>query len=379
MIGTRGVPATFGGVERAVEELAARLAAAGHDVTVYCRTGYSPSRAPEHRGIRLRYLPAVSTKHLEAISHSLLATLDAVLRRYDVVHFHALGPGLCAPLARLAGLRVVTTVHALDFQREKWGRVARTALRLGAWCAARFPHRTVVVSQELERYFASAYGRRTTYIPNGVVLAPRADLDEDEILERRAKGHVLFLGRLVPEKGVHTLIEAYRELETDLPLVIAGPASHSEEYEKRLRALARDDARISFAGAVYGEEKAELLARTYVFCQPSTVEGLPIVLLEIMAEGICPLVSDIPEHLEVVTAENGAVAALTFRAGDVAGLRDALAEALASPALLAERGRLAREIVAERYDWDDAAARLQEVLAEVASRPRDRPIHPAAK
>lgn len=379
MIGTRGVPATFGGVERAVEELAARLAASGHDVTVYCRTGYSPSRSSEHRGIRLRYLPAIRTKHLEAISHSLLATLDALLRRYDVVHFHALGPGLCAPLARLAGIRVVATVHALDFQREKWGRFARTVLRLGAWCAARFPHRTVVVSRELERYFAMKYGRRTTYIPNGVVLSSRSGACVDEVLERRVKGHLLFLGRLVPEKGVHTLIEAYRDLETDLPLVVAGPASHSPEYEERLRVLARGDPRISFVGAVYDDAKTELLARTYVFCQPSTVEGLPIVLLEVMAEGICPLVSDIPEHLEVITAEDGATAALTFKAGDAADLRGVLVTALESPALLAERGRLAREIVADRYSWDDAAAVLSTVFEEVTSRSGSDPAHPSSK
>jgi glycosyltransferase involved in cell wall biosynthesis len=367
MIGTRGVPTTFGGVERAVEELSARLAASGHDVTVYCRTPYSTSRAPAYRGIRLRYLPALHTKHLEAISHSLLATLDAMVRRYDVVHFHALGPGLCAPLARLAGLRVVTTVHALDFRGGKWGRIARFVLRLGAWCAARVPQGTVVVSRELQRYFASEYGRATTYVPNGVEVSTVSPAVRETASEQV---HFLFLGRLVPEKDVHTLIDAYRRIETDVPLVIAGPSSHSRDYELRLRELARGDPRISLAGPVYGEEKADLVRRTYAFCQPSTHEGLPIALLEMMSAGICPIVSDIPEHLEVVSTDTSEQAAIVFRAGDADSLRDALTTALSRPDVVAEHGLSAREIVAQRYSWDDAAEQVAAVYAGVRAKPR---------
>lgn len=372
MIGTRGMPATYGGVERAVEELAARIAASGHEVTVYCRTPYSSSRVREYRGVRLRYLPAVDSKHLEALSHSILATLDAMVRRYDIVHYHALGPGLCAPLARLARMRVVTTVHALDFRRAKWGRVAKLVLRVGAWSAARVPHRTIVVSHGLERYFASSYGRTTTYVPNGVNVARDLAEPPEPAGDRRENGHFLFLGRLVPEKGVHTLIEAYRGLETDVPLVIAGPSSHTDAYEEELRRLSREDTRIVFAGPVYDAAKAELVAKTYAFCQPSTLEGLPIVLLEMMGEGICPIVSDIAEHLEVVSTNNSDPVALVFRSGDAVSLRDALTTALERPELVGERGRKAREVVAARYSWDEAAARVAELYENlVASRRAD--------
>ena len=370
MIGTRGVPATAGGVERAVEELSARLAAAGHDVTVYCRRSYGASSAPTHRGIRRRYVPAIDTKHLEAITHSLFATFDAVIKRYDVVHYHALGPSLCAPLARLAGLRVVATVHALDFRGGKWGRIAQLVLRLGAWSAARVPHRTVVVSRGLQSYFASRYGLQATYIPNGVdapSLGRRPGVEE-----RLAHGHLLFLGRLVPEKGVHTLIDAYRHVETEMPLVIAGPPSHSQEYERRLHDLARGDPRVRFAGPVYDAAKMDLVRLTYVFCQPSTHEGLPIALLEMMSEGICPVVSDIPEHLEVVAGEDGEPAAIMFRAGDVSSLCEALEIALARPDVVAERGEKARELVAGRYSWDDVAARVEAVYCEVRVEARTR-------
>ncbi len=362
MIGTRGVPTTFGGVERAVEELSARLSAAGHEVTAYCRTPYSTTRAKSYRGIRLRYLPAVNTKHLEAISHTLLATFDAIVRRYDIVHFHALGPSLCAPLARLAGLRVVTTVHSLDFRGGKWGRVARRVLRVGAWCSARVPHRTIVVSRQLQAYFASEYGCDATYVPNGVNVPA---VGRASVTEQRESGHFLFLGRLVPEKGVHTLIEAYRGIATDVALVIAGPSSHSRDYETQLRELARGDSRISFVGPAYGDDKADLVQHAYVLCQPSTHEGLPIVLLEVMSEAVCAIVSDIPEHLEVVSTETGEHAAIVFRADDVSSLRDALTTALARPDLVAEIGIAAREIVIDRYSWEDAASEVEAIYHEL--------------
>jgi glycosyltransferase involved in cell wall biosynthesis len=363
MIGTRGLPATFGGVERAVEELSVRLGSAGHEVTVYCRTAYSTTRAPEYRGVRLRYLPAVYTKHLEAISHTLLATVDAIFRRYDIVHFHGIGPSLCTPLARLGGLHVVSTVHSLDFRAGKWGRVARLTLRLGALVAAHVPHRTLAVSRGLQEYFASEYGCQTTYVPNGVEIPPAAA--GTDAGERLRGGHLLFLGRLVPEKGVHTLIEAYRGIETDVRLVIAGPSSHSEDYERRLRELARHDPRISLVGLVYGEEKAKLVTHTYAFCQPSTHEGLPIALLEMMSEAICPIVSDIPEHLEVVSTDGASPTALVFRAGDAASLRNALATALERPELVAELGAAARKIVVARYSWNDVARAVESVYEEV--------------
>jgi glycosyltransferase involved in cell wall biosynthesis len=366
MLGSRGVPATVGGVERAVEELSVRLAAAGHDVTVYCRTSYHTTRARSYRGVRLRYLPALNTKHLEAISHTLLATLDAMVRRYDVVHIHAIGPSLCAPIARAAGLNVVVTVHSLDFRGGKWGPLARQALQLGAWSAARFPNHTITVSRQLETYFVRRYGSSPTYIPNGVDVpsgrrGPTAS-------ERRETGHFLFLGRLVPEKGVHTLIEAYRGVETELPLVIAGPHSHSREYEARLRELATGDPRVTFVGPVHGDAKAELVRLTYAFCQPSTHEGLPIVLLEMMSESICAIVSDIPEHLEVVaTGGDRAPAAIVFRAGRIDALRDALRAALDDPELVEAHGVAGRRIVADRYSWSDAAAQLADVYRAVCA------------
>lgn len=355
MLGTRGMPTTYGGVERAVEEISIRLAARGHDVTVYCRTPYCTTRDPSWRGVKLRYLPAIDTKHLEAVSHTALAVCDALSRSYDIVHFHATGPSLFAPVSRLSRARVVATVQGLDFRRAKWGIGARAALKAGAWSAAHVPHRTIVVSKELRRFFGEEFGVDATYIPNGVSVPTEPPPPPPFGLE--PGGYLLSMARLVPEKSIDTLIRAFQEVRTAMPLVIAGPSSHSDAYVRLLQSLARADDRVQLVGPIYGSDKDGLLANTRAFCQPSVLEGLPIALLEAMAWSRCPIVSDLPEHLEVVGADAG----LVFRTRDVAGLRDAIQVAVDEPERVREVGREARTRVASRYSWEhivDAHERL---------------------
>jgi glycosyltransferase involved in cell wall biosynthesis len=364
MLGTRGIPATYGGVERAVEELSARLVERGHAVTVYCRSQYCDTRQPMHRGVSLTYLPALDTKHLEAISHTTVATLSAVLRRFDIVHYHGTGPSLLAFLPRLLGRRVVVTVQGLDYQRAKWDRFASQVLRAGAWSSARVPHRTIVVSRTLERHFHERYQTSAAYIPNGVELL--AEEMRRPPFGLNSHAYLLFLGRLVPEKGVHLLIRAYRGLDTDLPLVIAGPSSHSDEYVAQLKAQAAADPRVRFVGPAYGEQKHALLANALAFCQPSNLEGLPIALLEAMSHGCIPVVSDLPEHLEVVRG-HGEDVGFVFRCGDVESLQAAPASAL--DAQLHQRARreaASRAIVAKHYSWDDIARDVEAVYLELA-------------
>jgi glycosyltransferase involved in cell wall biosynthesis len=199
MIGQRGLPATFGGIEHHVEQLGSRLAALGHDVTVYCRPNYSPRAITEYAGMRLRHPPSAGTKHLDAITHSAASTLLAMASSFDIVHYHGLGPGLLAPLPRwLTGAKVVQTVHGMDNRRAKWGAGARTILNAAAWTSARVPHRTIVVSQALAAHYRSL-GRETIYIPNGV--SAKAARPANEITRRwnlNKNDYVLFVGRLVP-------------------------------------------------------------------------------------------------------------------------------------------------------------------------------------
>lgn len=366
MIGGRGIPATHGGVERAVQELSVRLAARGHEVTVFCRTPYCPQQLPEYQGVRLRYLPCVNTKHLEAFSHTALAVGETAVRNeFDIFHFHATGPTAFGVVPSLLGRPVVATMQGLDYRRAKWGPVASAYLRLCARLAATLPRETIVVSRMLERHCRERYGRTTTYIPNGVPPAPDAPLETHNPFGLEPENYVLFLSRLVPEKGAHTLIEAYRGLDTEIPLAVCGEPTHSESYHARLRALAGGDPRIRFLGGVYGDLKERLLHSALVYVHPSEIEGLPIALLEAMAHGRCVLTSDIEENLEALGTEPRAGEA--FRSGDAESLRERLRHLLDAADERERLGRLALDRVRAEYDWDRITAMTEQVYHRVAS------------
>jgi glycosyltransferase involved in cell wall biosynthesis len=366
MIGLRGIPATYGGVEAAVEGLSAELVRRGHSVTVYGRSAYCEPELTEYRGVKLRPLPQINTKHLEAVSHTLVASAVAVAQgMHDVLHLHATGPAMFSVIPRLARTACVATVQGLDWRREKWGPLASRVLRLGAFAAATVPHETIVVSRSLERELREQYSScDPTYIPNGIDQSklrggrPVADL---------APGNfILFLGRLVPEKGVHTLIEAYGRLDTAAPLVIAGPDSHSSDYVGELRELASRDRRVQMIGPRYGEEKTWLLQNASMFVQPSTVEGLPIALLEAIACGQFTIVSDIPENTEVVSRD-GHRHGLVFRTGDVDDLTTQLSQALGNPHRQEEGVECRRDVLGE-YTWPRVAADTERVYQRALAR-----------
>lgn len=352
MIGQKGWPPVHGGIERHVAELAARLPSLGFRCEVYSRPRYSPVRGEAGPGLIVRRLPSVPTKHLDTITHCLAATLDVLPRRVDVVHYHALGPGLLSGLPRwLAGKRTVVTVHGLDWQREKWGPAAKAALRLGERASLRFPHRTVVVSRALQDWFRDRYGRPTVYIPNGI--APPEYLPPRRIRELGVTGRfVLFVGRLVPEKGCHLLLDAWGRLteasRQGCELVIAGGAGFTDSYVRRLRESAPSTVR--FLGFVHGPALAELYTNAELVVLPSTLEGLSIALLEGMSYGRCCLVSDIPPNREAA----GGCAPL-FPSGEAAALAGRLAALLAAPEERARYGAAAQLHVIENYSWDRAA------------------------
>lgn len=366
MIGLRGIPATYGGVERAVEELSANLVGRGHEVTVYARNAYSDPGVGWHRGVKVVRLPQINTKHAEAVSHTALAVAHAVAsRRYDLIHLHATGPGSFAPLLRLAGMPVVVTVQGLDWRREKWGRAARLALRMAARLVGRAPDRTIVVSRELKRHFRDAHSAETVYIPNGVQADPEQPDDAAPGSGLTPDGFVLFLGRLVPEKHVHTLIEAYRKVQGDLPLVIAGPDSHSPEYLERLETLSAADDRVQLVGPQYGASKRWLMNNALTFVQPSSVEGLPIALLEALSAARYPIVSDIRENLEPVTVDDDHLG-LNVPVGDVPALTSAIETAVLATDRREVGLRLAAHVRSE-YDWAGIAASTESVYRDAVA------------
>ena len=368
MIGQKGIPALYGGIERHVEEIARRLVVKGHEVSVYCRLHYTPTGGSYH-GVELVRLPSLRTKHLDTITHVALSTAHAMTRDFDVLHFHALGPSLFAGPPRALGRATVVTVHGLDWQREKWGRFAQWALKQCEGPAVRFPDRTIVVSQTLREYFTSHYGRDTVTIPNGTVLPEPRPANKIHRYGLEAGKYVLFVGRLVPEKGVHFLCEAWSRLDTDLTLAICGGSAGSDDYVRQIAQSAGP--RVKMLDYVYGEGLEELYSNAYVVCLPSTVEGLSLVLLEALSYGRCVLVSDIPENVEVTRD-----AAPTFRTKDVADLSTQLGRLLAEPGLVHAYEAKARGHIAAHYSWDrvvDATVGVYEAVV------RARRGGPAAK
>ena len=371
-IGQKGLPATYGGVERHVEELSVRLAAHGHQACVYSRPHYNPAAPAEYRGVEVVTLPSVATKHLDAITHVAVCTAHALRHHADIVHYHAVGPALLSWVPRTRGVRAVVTVHGSDWQRPKWGGGASLALRAGEWMAMHAPDATIVVSHALAQELGTRYGRPAHYIPNGISLEAGDDAGILEELGLEAEGYVLFASRLVPEKGAHYLAEAWRRLGSPLPLVMAGDSSFSGEYVRSLRAACAHD-HVVFPGYVYGARLATLFRNAALFVLPSDLEGLPLVLLEALGYGTPVLASDIPPNREVL-GDLGR----TFAAGSVDDLQRQLKAVLDVLPALREQARQAAPSIAAAFDWDVVAketiALYEEVLAgrSAHGRRRDR-------
>ena len=350
MIGHKLFPSRSGGVEVAVEALAVRMAEKGHRVTVYNRGKNPELNEKFYKGVRVRSTPVIERSGIAAAMGSYLATLHAIFCGYDCIHYHAEGPAAAAWLPRLLGIPTVVTIHGLNWRSSKWGRFASWYLRQGEKIAARCADEVIVLSRAMERYFLDTYGRQTAYVPNGVEppsFRPAVEISERWGLEK--EGYILYLGRVVSGKGINTLIEAFRNVHTDLKLVIAG-GQDSEEYLARLRELASGDDRIIFTGFVQGVPLEELYSNCRIYCLPSEEEGMPISLLEAMSYRCCCVSSDIPECTEVLQGYG-----YTFRNKDAGDLRRVL-QMLCDQPELADRHRTpAGEYVLSNYNWDQTA------------------------
>lgn len=361
MVGSRGIPTAYSGIETGLAELCPRLADRGHRIVVYCRKSYG--LPDSYRGVKLVSLPSLGTKHLDTISHVFLSVAHLLAKEtVDIVHFHAVGPTLLSWIPRLADKKVIATVHGEDWRRDKWGPGAKSVLRLGETASARFPHRTIVVSRTLESHYRTTYGISVDYIPNGVTIrVPRPPQKITSLYGLRGEDYILFTGRLVPEKGCHYLIEAFRRLGGDLRLVLAGEGFHTERYVETLRQRASPG--VLFAGHVSGEIIEELLSNARLFVLPSTVEGLSLSLLEAMAFGRCVVASDIPENREIIGN-----AGFVFNNGDVGDLERILRGIIGRPELLRGLGQRARELVIKKYDWDEITRATEAVYQSVLQR-----------
>ncbi len=361
MIGHKRVPSREGGVEIVVEELATRMVEQGHEVTVYNRKGSHVSgkeyeqhnetikSGKEYKGIRIVTVPTFQSSQLNAIIYAVLATIHAICSNYDVIHIHAEGPAIMCGLTRLFRKRTVVTIHGLDWQRAKWGGFATKMLLRGERAAAKYADEIIVLSKNVQQYFRDTYGRETSYVPNGITIPENREPDlirKEYGLEKDS--YLLFLARIVPEKGLHYLIESYGQIQTDKKLVIAGGSSHTDDYFEQIQEIAKQDKRIIMTGFIMGQALEELYSNAYVYVLPSDVEGMPLSLLEAMSYGNCVLASDIPECMEVV-GEDG----YYFAHGNVVDLRGRLEVLLEDREMVAHKKVTVASKVIERYNWDE--------------------------
>ena len=356
MIGHKRIPSREGGVEIVVDELSTRMVKLGCRVDAYNRYGkhtagkkFDQRRGKYYHGIRLITIPTPKSSSLNAIVYSFFAALRALFGRYDVIHFHAEGPCIMLLIPKLFGIRVVATIHGLDWQRSKWGNFASDMLKLGEKIAAKYADEVIVLSRNMQDYFLENYGRKTHFIPNGIT---RPQIRKAELIRERygleKDGYILFLARIVPEKGLHYLIEAFYQMKTDKKLVIAGGSSHSHAYMEQIREMASRDERILMTDFVHGQCLEELYSNAYLFVLPSDVEGMALTLLEAMSFGNCCLVSDIKENTEVVEEH-----AVTFRKGDVEDLKRKLSGLLNAPERVEAIRRESQEFICAKYNWDE--------------------------
>ena len=346
-----------GGIEIVVKELCTRMTQDGHEVTCYNRSGHHVSGSEfdnynkkEYAKIRQKSVLTIERKGLAAVSSSFFAAFYSAFGKYDVVHIHAEGPAFFAWLPKLFGKKVVVTIHGIDWQREKWkSGFGSKFIRQGEKNAVKYADEIIVLSKGVQDYFKETYGRETHFIPNGV---NRPQIREASLITDKfglkKDSYILFLGRLVPEKGIRYLVEAFKNVKTDKKLVIAGGSSDTDSFMEELKELAKGDDRILFTGFVQGAMLDELYSNAYIYTLPSDLEGMPLSLLEAMSYGNCCLVSDIPECAEVVEDK-----ALIFKKSDVEDLREKLQDACDHPEMVMKMKKQAADFICEKYNWDE--------------------------
>lgn len=360
MIGHKTVPSRDGGVEIVVEELASRMVEQGHEVTLFNRKRKNMPSERLYKGIKIKDIYTINKKSLDAIVYSYFATRKAIKLskkgEFDIIHFHAEGPcnflkkfGKIGSKKRIKMPKIVVTIHGLDWQRGKWGGFASKILKRGEKQAVKYADEIIVLSKNNQKYFKDKYNIDSTFIPNGV--AP-AKLHNPEIIKEKwnltSSSYLLFLARIVPEKGVHYLVDAWKqineEINTDKKLVIAGGSSHSIEYYNKIMEMSKDDDSIIMTGFVTGQTLEELYSNAYLYILPSDIEGMPMSLLEAISYGNTCLVSNISENKEVIGD-----AGYTFEKSNIKDLKNKIIE-------LINLDLKSHDNLLQVYMWDDVVA-----------------------
>ena len=355
MIGHKRIPSREGGVEIVVEELAKRLVRDGYEVDVYNRKGKNvqdksakidKKDKKEYRGIKIITIPTINKKGIDATIYSFLATIKALFGHYDIIHYHAEGSCAMLWIPHLFGIKTVVTIHGIDWQRTKWGGFATKYIKFGEKMAVKYADEIVVLSKNIQKYFYNTYNRKTIFVPNGITkpINRKANIIKQKYNLEKGN-YILFLARIVPEKGLDYLLEAYSQIKTDKLLVIAGGASHTNQYVKKVKEKVKNNKNIIMTGFVQGEELEELYSNCYLYCLPSDIEGMPISLLEAMSYGCNCLVSDIEENTQVIQKYG-----TTFKKSNVNDLKEKLLQMLNNKKIYSKKEII--DYTINNFNWD---------------------------
>ncbi len=370
-IGQKGLPALSGGVERRVEELSIRMTSEGHEIFVYVRDNYTNTKLKKYKGVNLIHLPSISTKHLDTISHTFLATIHALFQNYDVINYQAPGPSsLCWIIKALKRkTALIATFNCKDQNHHKWGWFARKYLLFGEYVINRVPDKTIVVSKLLKDYAQKKYGTDPMVITNGAKIGSNVIANIIKKWDLKEKKYIIYIGRLVKHKGVHYLIKAFKQLEdtnklpNNFKLVIVGGGSFTDDYVEYLKLISAKRKNIILTGNQTGDALEGLLSNAYLFVQPSEVEGLSISLLESMGHGVASLVSDIAENMEPVKNTG-----FSFKSKDAKDLHNKLAYLINKPYEVSIAGKAAKEIAIKEHSWDSITQKYLQVYRDLVNK-----------
>jgi len=354
ILGTRGIPANYGGFETFAEELSVRLAARGHDVTVYGRSNNILYKGKEYKGVKLVILPTIGTKHLDTVSHTFLSVIHAIPRRFDVALICNAANAVFSAIPRVTGTPVALNVDGIERKRRKWGLAGRTYYRISEYLATIIPNVIVTDAAVIREYYRKEYGVSSTMIAYGAECTRQTTTEIQQRLGVQPREYILYVSRLEPENNAHLVIKAYESVRTDKPLLIVGDAPYAQEYITSLKATR--DARVLFPGALYGMAYRELQSHAYVYVHATEVGGTHPALIEAMGAGNCVLVFDTPENREVV-GDSG----LFFSSSEE--LTRLVQAATDDPGLVEEYRVKARARALANYSWDSIADEYERLFA----------------
>lgn len=358
MFGHKHFPSREGGIEVVVRELALRMAKQ-HQITIYDRYEINKARRkyPTYTNIEVKKSPTLSLKKINAMMASFFSTIQTCLSDYDIVHIHAEGPSVFVPLLKLFHKKVVVTVHGLDWKRAKWNAFASNYIKLGELMAVKYADAIIVLSEDVKKYFETQYNRETVLINNGVSVHPTTDAGKISHFGLEKGEYILYLGRIVPEKRVDLLIDAYQKLKTNKKLVIAGPLEDTD-YIKELRKKAASNQNIIFTDFVKGQMVKQLYSNCFLFALTSDLEGMSISLLEALGYGVSCLISNIPENVRVANGFGD-----IFKAGDCNSLYERLTELLERP--YKPFNKKQAQFIKETYNWDIATKKTLDLYKRI--------------